>query len=80
MFGYGQGCSEYGHRGNVGSPSSSNYVDDKSPLRDTFAVEHLLAGTSMQDLSKMLSHKTVRVTEKYYAPWFRRGRLNWKRR
>ena len=23
----------------------------------------------MQDLSKMLSHKTVRVTEKYYAPW-----------
>jgi integrase/recombinase XerD len=38
-------------------------------LRDTFAVEHLLAGTSMQDLSKMLAHKTVRVTEKYYAPW-----------
>ena len=38
-------------------------------LRDTFAVEHLLAGTSMQDLSKMLSHKSVRVTEKYYAPW-----------
>jgi integrase len=37
-------------------------------LRDTFAVEHLLAGTSMQDLSRMLSHKTVRVTEKYYAP------------
>jgi hypothetical protein len=23
----------------------------------------------MQDLSNMLSHKTVRVTEKYYAPW-----------
>ena len=38
-------------------------------LRDTFAVEHLLAGTSMQDLSKMLGHKTLRVTEKYYAPW-----------
>jgi integrase/recombinase XerD len=38
-------------------------------LRDTFAVEHLLAGTSMEDLSKMLAHKTVRVTEKYYAPW-----------
>ena len=38
-------------------------------LRDTFAVEHLLAGTSMQDLSRMLSHKSVRVTEKYYAPW-----------
>jgi integrase len=38
-------------------------------LRDTFAVEHLLAGTSMEDLSKMLSHKSVRITEKYYAPW-----------
>ena len=38
-------------------------------LRDTFAVEHLLAGTSMQDLSGMLGHKSVRVTEKYYAPW-----------
>jgi integrase len=38
-------------------------------LRDTFAIEHLLAGTSMQDLSRMLSHKSVRVTERYYAPW-----------
>jgi integrase/recombinase XerD len=38
-------------------------------LRDTFAVEHLLAGTSMQDLSKMLGHKSIRVTEKHYAPW-----------
>ena len=38
-------------------------------LRDTFAVEHLLAGTSMQDLSKMLGHKSMRVTEKHYAPW-----------
>jgi integrase/recombinase XerD len=38
-------------------------------LRDTFAVSHLLAGTSMQDLSSMLGHKSVRVTEKHYAPW-----------
>ena len=38
-------------------------------LRDTFAVSHLLAGTSMQDLSRMLGHKSVRVTEKHYAPW-----------
>jgi len=38
-------------------------------LRDTFAVEHLLAGTSMQDLSKMLGHKSMRVTEKHYAAW-----------
>ena len=38
-------------------------------LRDTFAVEHLLAGTTMQDLSRMLSHASIKVTEKYYAPW-----------
>ena len=40
-------------------------------LRDTFAVEHLLSGTSLEDLSKMLGHASVRVTEKYYAPWVR---------
>lgn len=38
-------------------------------LRDTFAVEHLLNGTSMQDLSKMLGHNSIRVTEKYYSAW-----------
>jgi site-specific recombinase XerD len=38
-------------------------------LRDTFAVHQLLAGTSMQDLSLMLAHESIRVTEKYYAPW-----------
>ena len=27
-------------------------------LRDTFAVTQLLSGTSMQDLSKMLAHKS----------------------
>ncbi len=38
-------------------------------LRDTFAVHHLLAGTLMQDLSLMLGHQSVRITESYYAPW-----------
>lgn len=38
-------------------------------LRDTFAVEHLLAGTPIQDLSRMLGHASIKVTEKYYAPW-----------
>jgi len=38
-------------------------------LRDTFAVAQLLNGTSMQDLSKMLSHKSIKITEKYYSPW-----------
>jgi integrase/recombinase XerD len=38
-------------------------------LRDTFAVTQLLSGTTMQDLSKMLAHKSVKITEKYYSPW-----------
>jgi integrase len=38
-------------------------------LRETFAVTHLLNGTSMEDLSQMLSHSSVRITEKYYSPW-----------
>jgi integrase len=50
--------------------------DDGTPMkfhshqvRDTFAVTQLLSGTSMQDLSKMLGHKSVKITEKYYSPW-----------
>ena len=38
-------------------------------LRDTFAVSQLLSGTSMEDLSRMLSRSSVKITEKYYSPW-----------
>ena len=46
-------------------------------LRDTFAVELLLSGMSMEDVSILLGHSSVRTTEKYYAPWnyARRRRL-----
>ena len=40
-------------------------------LRDTFAVEMLLSGVALEDVSKLLTHKSVRVTEKFYAPWAR---------
>jgi integrase len=36
-------------------------------LRDTFAVELLLAGVSLEDVSRLLTHKSVRITERYYA-------------
>ena len=47
-------------------------------LRDTFAVEMLLAGVLMQDLSTLLGHGSVATTERYYAPWnlARRDRLS----
>ena len=38
-------------------------------FRDTFAVEHLLAGSSMEDVQKLLGHKSIKTTEKHYAPW-----------
>ena len=41
-------------------------------LRDTFAVELLLAGMPLEKVSKLLCHKSLRVTEKHYAPWVQR--------
>lgn len=40
-------------------------------FRDTFAVELLLAGVPMEQISKLLGHKSIRVTEKHYSPWVR---------
>ena len=38
-------------------------------FRDTFAVELLLAGVPIERVSILLGHRSVRVTEKHYAPW-----------
>jgi integrase len=38
-------------------------------VRDTFAVEHLLAGVPIDQVSMLLGHKSVKTTEKHYAPW-----------
>jgi integrase/recombinase XerD len=40
-------------------------------LRDTFAVEMLLAGALLEDVSRMLGHSSVKITERYYSPWVR---------
>jgi integrase/recombinase XerD len=40
-------------------------------LRDTFAVEALLSGMRLEDVSTILGHSSVRVTEKHYMPWVR---------
>ncbi len=46
-------------------------------LRDTFAVRKLLAGIQLDDVSRLLGHSSVRVTEQYYARWIpaRKARL-----
>lgn len=38
-------------------------------FRDTFAVELLLAGVPIDQVSVLLGHHSVKMTEKYYLPW-----------
>jgi integrase/recombinase XerD len=38
-------------------------------FRDTFAVENLLAGVPIDQVSMLLGHASVRITEKHYSPW-----------
>jgi len=40
-------------------------------LRDTFAVELLLASVPLDRVSVLLGHSSVRITERHYAPWTR---------
>jgi integrase/recombinase XerD len=40
-------------------------------FRDTFAVEMLLAGVPIDQVSILLGHASVRITEKHYSPWVR---------
>lgn len=46
-------------------------VSDCRPhrLRDTFAVRKLLSGFQLEDVSRLLGHSSVKVTETYYAKW-----------
>ena len=38
-------------------------------FRDTFAVELLLAGVPIDQVSILLGHSSVKITEKHYSPW-----------
>lgn len=48
-------------------------------LRDTFAVRMLLNDISLEDVSKLLCHSTIAVTEKYYAAWIPARKLRLER-
>jgi integrase len=43
-------------------------------LRDTFAVDLLMHGMPLEDVSYLLTHDSVKMTEKYYAPWVSKRR------
>ncbi len=38
-------------------------------LRHTFSVNLLQRGVSMENLSTLLGHRSIKVTERYYASW-----------
>jgi integrase/recombinase XerD len=38
-------------------------------FRDTFAVEPLLAGVPIDQVSVLLGHRSIKMTEKHYLPW-----------
>jgi integrase len=38
-------------------------------FRDTFAVTLLEAGVSIENVSVLLGHSSVRITERHYKPW-----------
>ena len=38
-------------------------------FRDTFSVNLLEAGVSLESVSILLGHSSIRITEKHYAPW-----------
>ena len=40
-------------------------------LRDTFAVDLLEKGVPMEEVSKLLGHKSIKTTERYYAKWMK---------
>jgi len=40
-------------------------------FRDTFAVELLLAGVPIEQVSMLLGHSSIKVTQKHYDPWVR---------
>jgi site-specific recombinase XerD len=40
-------------------------------VRDTFAIEALLAGVPVDQVSKMLAHKSIQTTDRHYMPFVR---------
>lgn len=40
-------------------------------FRDSFAVESLLSGMRLEEVSTILGHSSVKITERHYMPWVR---------
>lgn len=55
----------------AGIESDGNMVSLR--LRETFAVHLLERGVPMEELSRLLGHKSIRITERHYAKWLSVG-------
>jgi integrase/recombinase XerD len=48
----------------------ANIVNGQSHrFRDTYAVDLLQAGVSLENVSTLLGHRSIRITERHYSPW-----------
>jgi integrase/recombinase XerD len=54
---------------NLQAPDGAKKRCHSHMFRDTFAVELLLAGVPIDQVSLLLGHSSVKVTEKHYAPF-----------
>jgi integrase len=67
------------HKHELGEKTYGQYELHLGRLRDTFAVRKLLAGFQLEDVSRLLGHSSVKVTETYYAKWVPRRKLRLER-
>jgi integrase/recombinase XerD len=60
---------------NITKPDGSVKRCHPHMFRDTFAVEMLLAGVPIDQVSVLLGHASVKITEKHYSPWVKARQL-----
>jgi integrase len=60
--------------GKINKPDGTPKRCHPHMFRDTFAVELLLSGVPIDQVSLLLGHSSVKVTEKHYSPFVKRGR------
>jgi len=56
---------------NLKEPDGSAKRCHPHMFRDTFAVESLLSGMRLDEVSTILGHSSVKITERHYMPWVR---------
>ena len=49
-------------------------------FRDTFAVSLLLKGVSIEIVSTLLGHSSIKVTERHYSPWVKARQDRWRQK